>query len=74
MRFTAEHGHYNFIFGPRRRVAPGTNQKLLAAGEQAGREMRSIASIHCIMGDTDEEAEEKVQRYYDGADLRRSRT
>ena len=31
--------------------------------------MLSIASIHCIMGDTDKEAEEKVQRYFDGADL-----
>ena len=51
-----------------------TNKRLLDAGEKAGREVKSIASIHCIMGDTDREAEEKVQRYYDGADLRRSRT
>ena len=36
---------------------------------QGGPEIKSIASIHCIMGDTDEEAAARVQRYYDGADL-----
>jgi pyrimidine oxygenase len=69
MRFTAEHGDYNFVFGTSVDALRETNQRLLAAGEKAGREVRSIASIHCIMGDTDEEAEEKVRRYYDGADL-----
>jgi pyrimidine oxygenase len=69
MRFTAEHGDYNFIFGASVDALRETNRRLLAAGAKAGREVKSIASIHCIMGDTDREAEEKVQRYYDGADL-----
>jgi pyrimidine oxygenase len=69
MRFTAEHGDYNFIFGTSVDALRETNKRLLAAGEEAGRKVRSIASIHCIMGDTDREAEEKVERYYDGADL-----
>lgn len=69
MRFTAEHGDYNFIFGTSVDALRETNKKILAAGERAGRQIKSIASIHCIMGDTDAEAEAKVQRYYDGADL-----
>jgi pyrimidine oxygenase len=69
MRFTAEHGHYNFIFGTDVDALTKTNQRLLAAGETAGRDVKSIASIHCILGDTDAEAEAKVQRYYDGADI-----
>jgi pyrimidine oxygenase len=69
MRFVAEHGNYNFIFGTDVDALRETNKRLLAAGEKAGRGVKSIASIHCIMGDTDQEAEEKVQRYYDGADL-----
>jgi pyrimidine oxygenase len=69
MRFTAEYGHYNFIFGTSADALRETNQRLIAAGEKAGREIKSIASIHCIMGDTDEEAQQKVQRYYDGADI-----
>jgi pyrimidine oxygenase len=69
MRFTAEHGDYNFIFGASVDALRETNKRLLAAGATVGREVKSIASIHCIMGDTDREAEEKVQRYYDGADL-----
>ena len=69
MRFTAEHGDYNFIFGANVDALRETNRRLLDAGEKVGREVKSIASIHCIMGDTDREAEEKVQRYYDGADL-----
>jgi pyrimidine oxygenase len=46
-----------------------TNQRILEAAGKAGREITSIASIHCIMGDTDEEAAARVQSYYDGADL-----
>jgi pyrimidine oxygenase len=69
MRFTAEHGDYNFIFGTSVDALRETNKRILAAGETAGRDIKSIASIHCIMGDTDQEAEEKVGRYYDGADL-----
>jgi len=69
MRFTAEHGDYNFMFARDVETLRGTCKKVLDVGEQFGREMRSIASIHCIMGDTDQEAEEKVQRYFDGADL-----
>ena len=69
MRFTAEHGDYSFIFGTNVDALRETNKRILDAGEKAGRKVRSIASIHCIMGDTDREAEEKVQRYYDGADL-----
>src|SRR5439155_25200781 len=69
MRFTAEHGDYNFIFGASVEALRETNQRILAAGEKAGREIKSIASIHCIMGDTDREGEEKVKRYYGGADL-----
>jgi len=69
MQFTAEHGDYNFIFGTDVDALRETNKLIRAAGEKAGREIKSIASIHCIMGDTDEEAERKVQAYYDGADL-----
>jgi pyrimidine oxygenase len=68
-RFTAEHGDYNFIFGTSVDALRETNQQILAAAEKAGREISSIASIHCIMGDTDEEAAARVQSYYDGADL-----
>jgi pyrimidine oxygenase len=64
MQFTAEHGDYNFIFGTDVDALRETNKLIRAAGE-----IKSIASIHCIMGDTDEEAERKVQAYYDGADL-----
>jgi len=69
MQFTAEHGDYNFVFGTNVDALRRTNEQIRAAGEKAGREIKSIASIHCIMGDTDEEAQEKVRRYYDGADL-----
>ena len=68
-RFTAENGDYNFIFGTSVDALRETNQQILAAAEKAGREISSIASIHCIMGDTDEEAAARVQSYYDGADL-----
>jgi pyrimidine oxygenase len=68
-RFTAENGDYNFIFGTSVDALRETNQRILEAAEQAGREIKSIASIHCIMGDTDEEAAARVQSYYDGADL-----
>lgn len=68
-RFTAENGDYNFIFGTSVEALRETNQQILAAAEKAGREISSIASIHCIMGDTDEEAAARVQSYYDGADL-----
>jgi len=56
MRFTAEHGNYNFIFGASVEALRETNQRLLAAGERAAREVKSIASTHRIMGDTDQEA------------------
>jgi pyrimidine oxygenase len=69
MQFTAEHGDYNFIFGTNVEALRETNKLIRAAGQKAGREIKSIASIHCVMGDTDEEAERKVQAYYDGADL-----
>jgi pyrimidine oxygenase len=68
-RFTAENGDYNFIFGTSVDALRETNQNILEAADKAGREIRSIASIHCIMGDTDEEAAARVQSYYDGADL-----
>jgi pyrimidine oxygenase len=68
-RFTAENGDYNFIFGTSVDALRETNQHILEAADKAGREIKSIASIHCIMGDTDEEAAARVQSYYDGADL-----
>jgi alkanesulfonate monooxygenase SsuD/methylene tetrahydromethanopterin reductase-like flavin-dependent oxidoreductase (luciferase family) len=64
-----ENGDYNFIFGTSVDALRETNQQILEAADKAGREIRSIASIHCIMGDTDEEAAARVQSYYDGADL-----
>jgi pyrimidine oxygenase len=69
MRFTAEYGHYNFIFGADVDALRATNQRLMAAGEQAGREVKSIATMHIIIGDSDEEAEARVRSYYDGADI-----
>src|SRR4051812_27904196 len=68
-RFTAENGDYNFIFGTNVEALRETNQQILETADKAGRTIRSIASIHCIMGDTDEEAAARVQSYYDGADL-----
>jgi len=70
VEFTAEYGDYNFIMaGGGVEGMTAANQKLLAAGDKAGREVRSIASIIIILGDTDADAERKVQSYFDGADL-----
>ena len=69
MRFTAEHGDYNFMFARDVETLRATCSKVLEVSDEFGKQMRSIASIHCIMGDTDQEAADKAQRYFDGADL-----
>jgi hypothetical protein len=49
MQFTAEHGHYNFIFGTDVDALGESNQRLVAASEKAGRQVKSIAGMHAIL-------------------------
>ena len=49
-------------------------RRLLAAGEKAGREVKSIASIHCIMGDTDRRPRRRSSATTTAPTWRRSRT
>ena len=71
LRFTAEHGEYAFIMIAEGGVQGATqqNERLLAAAEKAGREVKSVGTIMIVLGETDAEAEAKVQHFYDGADL-----
>jgi pyrimidine oxygenase len=70
MRFTAEHGDYNFIIGNDGVDGlAAANAQLLAEAEKSGRPVGSYPLYIVIIDDTDEAAAAKVEHYRDGADL-----
>ncbi len=70
MQFTAEHCDFNFIIGDADKdVVSAANQQLIAEAKKTERNVGSYVLYTIVMGETDEEAEAKVQHYRDGADL-----
>jgi pyrimidine oxygenase len=73
MRFTAEHGNYAFCLGSGVNTptahAP-TNQRLIDAGRQAGRDVGTYVLMMVIADETDEAALAKWKHYRDGTDVK----
>jgi pyrimidine oxygenase len=70
LRFVAEYGNYSFVM-PAGGVAGvrAQNERLASATSSSGRDVRSFVVQFVILGDTDEEAQAKVERYREGADM-----
>jgi pyrimidine oxygenase len=70
MRFTAEHGDYNFVIGNGGvEGLTAANRQLLAEAAKTGRPVGSYPLYTVVLDDTDAGAAAKVERYRDGADL-----
>ncbi len=70
MRFTAEYCDHNFVIGNTDTEAvAAANRQLLDAAAVTGRDVGSYVLYIVVMGDTDEEAQAKVEHYRQGADL-----
>jgi pyrimidine oxygenase len=67
-RFVAEHADYQFGGVPSLDGLRESTAALARDGARAGREVGTIVTTMVILGDTDEEANETVRRYEDGAD------
>ncbi|MDY7103600.1 MAG: pyrimidine utilization protein A [Actinomycetota bacterium] len=70
MEFCATYGDYNFIIGDRAGTElAAANAQLAGEAAKTGRDVGSYALYTIVMGETDEEAEAKVESYRAGADL-----
>jgi pyrimidine oxygenase len=70
MQFTAEHCNHNFVIGDAdTEVVAAANRQLLDAAAVTGRDVGSYVLFIVVIGETDEEAEAKVQYYRENADL-----
>ncbi len=70
MQFTAEHCDFNFIIGDTdTEVVGAATTQLANEAAKSERDVGSYVLYTVIMGETDEEAEAKLQSYREGADL-----
>jgi pyrimidine oxygenase len=68
--FTAQYGDYSFLMPANgAEGVRAANNDLLEAGRKHGRDVRSYVLQMVILADTDEEAQEKIEFYKEGADL-----
>lgn len=68
-RFVAEHADFHFGAGSTVEKVEASNRELLAEAEKTGRSVGAYPVVMVVLGDTDEEAMEKVERYNRGADI-----
>lgn len=70
MAFTSRFGNYSFIMGGGGvEGLTESNQRLLAAAAEAGRDVRSLCYYYCLIEDTDEAAQAKLDHYIAGPDV-----
>jgi pyrimidine oxygenase len=73
MRFTAEYGNYAFCLGTGVNTPTAhalTNQRLIEAGQRAGRDVGTYGLMMIIADETDEAAMTKWQHYKAGTDVK----
>jgi pyrimidine oxygenase len=70
IEFVAEYGDYSFVM-PAGGIegVQAQNERLKQATAKSGRDVKSMVVRFVILGDTDEEAQEKIDRYKAGADM-----
>jgi pyrimidine oxygenase len=68
MKFTAEFGDYSFLFAPTDRLKEYTERLRTMADEDFSRSVGVYALFTLIPGETDAEAQRRVQEIVDGAD------
>jgi len=66
--YTAHYGDYNFVFGDRE-LLPTITRPMIEEAEKIGRKVGTYALFTIVMGETDEEAAERVQHIVDGQDI-----
>ena len=70
IQFVSEYGDYSFVM-PAGGIegVRAQNERLEQANASSGRDVKSMVVRFVILGDTDEDAQEKIERYKEGADM-----
>lgn len=69
LNFVAEYGDYAYVLGAG--GADGIRDVVAnfrALADERGRDVKALTVVHCMLGDTDEEAQAKIERYVEHAD------